>query len=569
MEEEIKEYLLVNAEEYAKFKGINSDFINNPESEEYKQYYDEAISYLQEGGIIQKLQFGGVTIKSQGSWYNEVFTKLKQALIQAIQNKNLTPEAFNHYQTEHSRIRTAAGNNYQNTAYTEGNNSIKNLQTIYNNLGFNQAAIAPNWQTRYKINSSNPTTGDNLGNWTPDDYFSGITDDRRFGREGDFTDDQLVTLNNELKSLGYKYELDPTSKYYLLKAANDNGGETQQGTEPGTEPVTEPGTETKTPTLSGVEGIIGNGRVGNKVNLGNIVNPENLLETAKFINTWRTNKKMRDLYQLKYATPTYVPKHENIFGDEATRQKGYIQAANTQSTAQRIAGNTSDYNTAANIQLQGQQQADKIRLDSDMAYNAGIRETGKSAREREFNNIDEYTKTRNEANERFAAASNAYNTALLGYYNQQSNNINNYIDSILYDYKSEKQDNRAFKTAILDKTYERKLQDDPEVLKWKMQYEKDGTNESYNKYIAARENARRRYEPQYLEQMARIRGYTVPTFNFLKKGGKVDDTEKKYRDKDLERIRKQKRDQMHYNDKKLDRLGRLMYLYAKRTQGKK
>jgi hypothetical protein len=79
---------------------------------------------------------------------------------------------------------------------------------------------------------------------------------------------------------------------------------------------------------------------------------------------------------------------------------------------------------------------------------------------------------------------------------------------------------------------------------------------------------------KYREELATLKGIRFKDNPFdsvqvAKDGGKVsDDGPVRRRRHDLERRRKERKDKNHWNDKGLERLGRLTYLWAKRAQGK-
>mgnify|MGYP006916028972 CR=1 FL=1 len=107
------------------------------------------------------------------------------------------------------------------------------------------------------------------------------------------------------------------------------------------------------------------------VNPLNKVDPTNLLELAKFIDAYRTNKKMKDLFQKEYswAPEEYTAKHRNIYGDYGALTQGYKQASNTRSTANRLGRNTSDLRTSIATGLQGNKTAAEQEAQANLTYN--------------------------------------------------------------------------------------------------------------------------------------------------------------------------------------------------------
>jgi hypothetical protein len=131
---------------------------------------------------------------------------------------------------------------------------------------------------------------------------------------------------------------------------------------------------------------------------------------------------------------------------------------------------------------------------------------------------------------------------------------------------------------MLESQMDRALENDPELLQAQKNYTEAKTREekdsAYNNFIELKRRKSREILPIYYEQLASLKGFKYNPNNnpfiMYKKGGTIsDDGPVRKRSKDLERHRKKRRDDLLSNDKKLDRLGRLTYLWAKRAQGKK
>lgn len=590
MEQTIKEYLNINAPKYAEFKGYNEDFIKavndftegTEPTEQVQQFYDEAmdtVKKFQEGGNIPKGVSSADREKDlKASWRQEVFSKLQQELYNKLKlglegkEGGITMDQFNDYQSKHANIyNRIKGTDFYTNAYrpeTEG--EVSGLQKRYENHKFNDLAIKPNWETRYHINSSQPTSGDRIGQWTTDDLYSAITDDRRFGRDGDWEPEELEKFQNQLKELGYTYTLDKNDNYYKLGLLNPDVSKNNSKTHE---------VETKANLQSGIPtiGVTKNPLRALK-NLNNWL--PDIFETIKFFDSYNTNKRMKDLFQnnYKYATEEYRPKHLNIYGDLAALNQNYNEAANLQRKANILGNNTSDYRTASAINLQGQQQAEQVKAQGRKAYNDLARATSDRALQLEFDNIDKEQTVANENFGRGIAAHNVKMNNILEYMNQQHANRKDYLNYWETKVAQVNQDRKQFMAKMLESQMDKALENDPELLQAQKNYTEAKTREekdsAYNNFIELKRRKSREILPIYYEQLASLKGFKYNPNNnpfiMYKKGGTIsDDGPVRKRSKDLERHRKKRNDDLLNNNKKLDRLGRLTYLWAKRAQGKK
>lgn len=590
MEQTIKEYLNINAPKYAEFKGYNEDFIKAVNdftegaepTEQVQQFYDEAmdtVKKFQEGGNIPRGVSSADREKDlRASWRKEVFSKLQQELYNKLKlglegkEGGITMDQFNDYQSKHANIynRIKGTDFYTNAYRPETKGEVSELQKRYESHKFNDLAIKPNWETRYHINSSQPTSGDRIGQWTTDDLYSAITDDRRFGRDGDWEPEELEKFQNQLKELGYTYTLDKNDNYYKLGLLNPDVSKTNSKT---------PEVGTKTNLQSGMPTI---GVTKNPLRA--LKNPNNWLpdifETIKFFDSYNTNKRMKDLFQnnYKYATEEYRPKHLNIYGDLAALNQNYNEAANLQRKANILGNNTSDYRTASSINLQGQQQAEQVKAQGRKAYNDLVRSTSDRALQLEFDNIDKEQAVANENFGRGIAANNVKMNNILEYMNQQHANRKDYLNYWETKVAQVNQDRKQFMAKMLESQMDKALENDPELLQAQKNYTEAKTEKekdsAYNNFIALKRRKSREILPIYYEQLASLKGFKYNPNNnpfiMYKKGGTIsDDGPVRKRSKDLERHRKKRSDDLLNNDKKLARLGRLTYLWAKRAQGKK
>lgn len=598
MEQVIKEYLNINAPKYAEFKGYNEDFIKAVNdftegaepTEQVQQFYDEAIDAVkkfQEGGLIEKFQYGGNAGVSasnkdkdlRATWRNEIFAKLQQELYNKLKlglegkKGGITMDQFNDYQSKHANIyNEARKGDFYTTAYKPADNSVADLQTRYQNHGFNDLAIQPNWETRYHINSSNPLSQDKIGTWNADNLFSAITDDRRFGRKGDWDLelDQLKAFQNKLKELGYTYTLGEDD-YYKLGLLDPNKSQSNLK-----KPET-PDIQTKTDLQSGIPNVAHkpftfDGRISE-------VFPH-LFELSKYFGSIRSNKKIRDIaLQHLPVTSEVVPEHLNIYGDLAALNQGYNEAAELQQKANRLGANTSDYRTATAINLQGYQQGEPIRANVRKQNNEMARTTSTDALEKVFKNNKEQQDKNNNNYANFINNINFKNDVWANYYNQKYQNENNLYNYLRTELAQMNQNEKQAKEEVLKFQMEKALDTDPEVLKYKKAYREATTqidrDKAWDNYNEVKYERQKEILPIYYQELAKLRGFRYnpnnnPFMIYAKTGVKIsDDGPVRTRSKDLDRRRKSRKDARDSNDKKLERLGRLMYLHAKESVRRK
>ncbi len=201
-------------------------------NKDFKDIVDAA-GLLKKGGNIQKFQAGGhptydgiVLGANPGSWYTDIFNRYKQDILDRLSDPNSGfDQTINDMQRKHYGIYTAAGGSNENWRdKAQYSDATAAYQTQYQNLGYNDRGIYPNYKTRYRnhANSKRLTKDSKEGGWQSDGYYSSITDDRRIlGRKGDWTDDQINNFQNELKIRGYKMYLDPETEYYMIGKLGD------------------------------------------------------------------------------------------------------------------------------------------------------------------------------------------------------------------------------------------------------------------------------------------------------------------------------------------------------------
>lgn len=616
MEQTIKEYLNINAPKYAEFKGYNEDFIKAVNdftegaepTEQVQQYYNEAIDAVrkfQEGGNIPKFQQGGIP-----EWYLKLYKQKELTGWTPELDASLAGENLNKNKLHH-KYKDLTGAYNSNQAYTSNQNIIgQDLNTFYNsdykgnsladfvtNYNKNAGIIRSRWDReditygkddarehnqlfrRMFTNRSGSTENPyDLGYSESTEPIQGSTTwmrrmDRYEKKWQDLTDEEKKNRIHKIGDLGYVYKEDNGDIGIV-----DDDILKRLGLNISAKPAS-PDVQIKTNLQSGMPTV---GITKNPLRA--LKSPNNWLpdifETIKFFDSYNTNKRMRDLFQnnYKYATEEYRPKHLNIYGDLATLNQNYNEAANLQRKANVLGNNTSDYRTASAINLQGQQQAEQGRAQGRRAYNDLVRTTSDRALQLEFENIDKEQAVANENFGRGIAAHNVRMNNILEYMNQQHANRKDYLNYWETKVAQVNQDRKQFMAKILESQMDRALENDPELLQAQKNYTEAKTREekdsAYNNFIELKRRKSREILPIYYEQLASLKGFKYNPNNnpfiMYKKGGTIsDDGPVRKRSKDLERHRKKRRDDLLNNDKKSDRLGRLTYLWAKRAQGKK
>ena len=193
-----------------------------------------AILYKQErfknGGIIKA--YRGVKTNAGKSYYSTVFQTNFAHILEGLGKENSADYAnwLNGMQDKHyylwnniaggdakaygdTAVKDIKVGEYQNDYKNGFNSEFNNDGKGYNTLGISNAIT----QGRYDLSGSTRTSGDwNSKNWATDSLFSSITDDRRLlGRQGDFTEDELASINEQLKARNYQMVLGENSYYYL------------------------------------------------------------------------------------------------------------------------------------------------------------------------------------------------------------------------------------------------------------------------------------------------------------------------------------------------------------------
>ncbi len=137
------------------------------------------------------------------------------AALNRINDGRMTVDDVNQFQRRHSIM------NFNWKGEPIKGEDVKQYQTDYEALGFNDEIIAPTFASNYDVKSSNPTSGDSVTKkWVADGFFDQITADRKvLAAASDYEgrEDQLKSDIAKAKAAGYDYYLDPETNYYMLR----------------------------------------------------------------------------------------------------------------------------------------------------------------------------------------------------------------------------------------------------------------------------------------------------------------------------------------------------------------
>lgn len=205
-----------------------------------KQYFTQYIQSNKNGGILKAQT--GVKLSSDHNWYSDIFQKNLSHILEGLGKDSNYASWLNDMQDKHGeiyRLASANNNDFRTNTFSYNEPIIRAYQDAYkdgfNNewngdgKGYNQLGIQ-NAQNlgRYDISGRTRTSGDwGSSNWTSDNLFSSITDDRRLlGRKGDFTDEQLQSVIQSFKDKGYDFVEDANGYYKLRPIENTSQQET-------------------------------------------------------------------------------------------------------------------------------------------------------------------------------------------------------------------------------------------------------------------------------------------------------------------------------------------------------
>lgn len=482
------------------------------------------------------------------NWRQQVFNNYRQHLLDQLSKygeANDYGDWLNEMQHRHSQLWNAANQsgNWEDIAYEnedvgryqqdyrggKGNDgNYQRFGTVQLNpedkYDFNQTGIKTNQATRYNIPDPPKRISGDFSregyDYRVDNYYSGITDDRRLlGRKGDWDENSQEYKDwiKQLNDRGWTMELDESDQYYKLKRLG-----TPDPNNPQQNPQQNPPENPSNPYS-----LVGNhteryGFDWNKIGAYLKQYGPDLLAAGRLAgNLWNNERVFKesekgirpDLKQTYYT-------HRQVVGDEATKQGYYRRAAQGQTAAARPF--TSDADRQMAYQMEAKRVGDEMRAQGDLADNQEIRRTSDESNQHQWANTQRATEVANA------------NTAAINYANALRQNLRaqkqsadwTSIDNELLARETRLRQKQARNEAIQDQIWaldeQNKLQNDPEYLAaydtYKKAYDeavKKHTNSSGTDYTAVKsdpdfrraqqnyQNIQYKYQRQQLESMLR------------------------------------------------------------------
>lgn len=420
------------------------------------------------------------------NWRQQVFNNYRQHLLDQLAKygeANDYGDWLNEMQHRHSQLWNAANQsgNWEDIAYEnedvgryqqdyrggKGNDgNYQRFGTIQLNpedkYDFNQTGIKTNQATRYNIPDPPKRVSGDFSregyDYRVDNYYSGITDDRRLlGRKGDWDENSQEYKDwiKQLNDRGWTMELDESDQYYKLKRLR-----TPDPNNPQQNPPENP---------NNPYSLVGNhtekyGFDWNKIEEGLKKYGPDLLAAGRLAgNLWNNERVFKesekgirpDLKQTYYT-------HRQVVGDEATKQGYYRRAAQGQTAAARPF--TSDADRQMAYQMEAKRIGDEMRAHGDLADNQEIRRTSDESNQHQWANTQRATEVANA------------NTAAINYANALRQNLRaqkqsadwTSIDNELLARETRLRQKQARNEAIQDQIWaldeQNKLQNDPEYL---------------------------------------------------------------------------------------------------------
>lgn len=422
------------------------------------------------------------------NWRQQVFNNYRQHLLDQLSKygeANDYGDWLNEMQHRHSQLWNAANQsgNWEDIAYEnedvgryqqdyrggKGNDgNYQRFGTVQLNpedkYDFNQTGIKTNQATRYNIPDPPKRVSGDFSregyDYRVDNYYSGITDDRRLlGRKGDWDENSQEYKDwiKQLNDRGWTMELDESDQYYKLKRLGTPDSSQQNPQQNSPENPNNPHSITGNHTerygfdwnkIGGYlkqygPDLLAAGRLA-----GNLWNNERVFkESEKGIRP--------DLKQTYYT-------HRQVVGDEATKQGYYRRAAQGQTAAARPF--TSDADRQMAYQMEAKRIGDEMRAQGDLADNQEIRRTSDESNQHQWANTQRATEVANA------------NTAAINYANALRQNLRaqkqsadwTSIDNELLARETRLRQKQAKNEAIQDQIWaldeQNRLQNDPEYL---------------------------------------------------------------------------------------------------------
>lgn len=365
--------------------------------------------FAKKGGVIKAQT--GVSLTKNANYYKGVFEPTLKYILDKIdtlsdEDKGNYIDWLNRMQDSHYDLYSTAtknGKDFYKTAYSD--NKVKDYQDKYK-LGFNSEfsddagyntygiANAIN-QDMFDISGPKRNSGDWSGKWTSDRLFSAITDYRRLlGRDEDFNQEQLKSIENAFKEKGYEFYKD-NNGYYKLKALEKDNPETPVE-KPVESPVNTPTDNTEDSESSYINPWqeFKRQRSDNYKEYLQRISPE-ALGLARLFSSLRTNHKILNTVKkslnpiLKQTYELYSP----VTGAFSEMNLANNMAAQVNRQANEAF--TSDASLQAARQLDANRQANELQRKGFLSDDAEIKRTKAEALKRQEDNIARRTEVAN------------------------------------------------------------------------------------------------------------------------------------------------------------------------------
>lgn len=307
--------------------------------------------------LVPNLSFGissdrGVGKVSKGENYTFDTTARLNSVLNRINSGKMTVDDSNQMQTRHWGMYTG----WNPDLGPIKNENVSQYQQDYQNLGFNDEIIAPNYNANYNIESNIPISGDSKKRgWTIDGLYSQITDDRRvLARKDDYKDNpQRLQQDIQIaKKAGYDYYLDPSTQYYMLRKIQSENQTVQDN--PSGAPsrsLTQPNSEQEQKSIS-----------QKNIDFLRNINPTLLYGIPRAMYADSMNRRIIDLAK-KSAVPLLKDPfeiHRAVRSDLDAEMQGERNYADLRRLASRPM--TSDGNLQTASQLQAETEGQKARV---------------------------------------------------------------------------------------------------------------------------------------------------------------------------------------------------------------
>ena len=357
------------------------------------------------------------------NWRQQVFNNYRQHLLDQLSKYGEADDYgqwLNEMQHRHSQLWNAANQsgNWENIAYENENvgkyqqdyrggkgndGNYQRFGTIQLNpedrYDFNQTGIKTNQSTRYNIPDPPKRISGDFSrkgyDYRIDNYYSGITDDRRLlGRKGDWDENSQEYKDwiKQLNERGWTMYFDDSDQYYKLKRLGTPNSIQQNNN-------IQQNPQQKDPNKTGGSVEEQHNKYGgfdwNKINEGLKRMFPGLLGAGRLAGTLISNNRIYD-EALKGIRPNLMQSyhtHRQVVGDEATKQAYYRRAAQGQTrSAQPF---TADADRQIAYQNEAKRIGDELRAQGDLADNAEIRRTSDESNQHQWANTQRDTEIAN------------------------------------------------------------------------------------------------------------------------------------------------------------------------------